>query len=137
VGHFWQAPKVSTRGATNAKLAFPIAVLVIALVTVSAACVARCVGLPCHGATEAASVPPCHKEKPSKVPTESCKQSVLVAAAVDSLTLTKAATVHLAAIAIPAAEAALPFPAIESRVVAQRTSPPGSPELQFSVVRRI
>ena len=85
---------MSTPGATNAWLAFPIAVLVIVLVTASTACVARCVGVPCHGAAEAASVPPCHKEKPSEAPSETCKQSVLVAA-VDSLTLTKAATVIL------------------------------------------
>jgi hypothetical protein len=117
-------------------LAFPIVVLVLALVTASTVCVAQCVGVPCHGAAQAASIPPCHKEKPSKVPTESCKQSVLVAA-IDSLTLTKAATVHLAAVLIPAADAPLSFPAIGSRVVAQSTSPPGSPALQFSVVRRI
>jgi hypothetical protein len=128
---------VSIRGNTDVRwLSLAIAVLVIAVVTASAACVARCAGVPCHGETATAKLPPCHNEKPSEAPSGSCKQSVLIAA-VDLLTVTKIAAVHAAGIAIPAAEAFLPFPGIESRVAGQSSCPPGSPELRFPVVLRI
>ncbi|HYO81799.1 MAG TPA: hypothetical protein VES20_10380 [Bryobacteraceae bacterium] len=128
---------MSTRLKTNVTpLSLPIAVLVIALLTVSAACVARCLGVPCHGVAATASVPPCHKEKPTKAPAEGCQQSVLVAAA-DPLTLTRAATVHFAVTALSAGEASVPRPATVTRVVGESTAPPGSPVLQLSVVLRV
>lgn len=115
-------------------LSLPIPVLVLALLTSSAACVARCVGVSCHIATEAAKLPPCHKEKTA--PVEPCKQSVLIAVT-ESLTLTKPAIIDCSAVGISGEGSSLAFPESATNVVRESTSPPGRPDLRFSVVLRI
>src|SRR3954453_22336269 len=92
------APVITGRNTHVRRLALPIFVLVVALATASAACVARCIGVPCDaavGRAESAKVPPCHKGKPSDAPANGCKQSLLLAAPPDSLTLTKPAITDL------------------------------------------
>ena len=111
-------------------LSFPTSVLVVALLTASGACVARCVAVPCHGPTEAENLPPCHKDKPSKAAVELCKQAVFIAAG-DSQALS------LPVYSIPGTETSLVFSERTTNVVYEGTSPPGPPDIRFSVVRRI
>jgi hypothetical protein len=120
-------------------LSLSVAILVVAVLTASSVCVARCVGAPCHGGVEHAGttkVPPCHKEKPPNSPIEPCKVSVLIATA-DTPALTKAAIVKGASFVIWTEFASLRFPEIGAPAHPETSSPPGSPELRFSVILRI
>ena len=128
---------MSARRKTKVKrLAFPVSVLVTALLTVNALCIMRCAGVPCHGATETPKLPPCHKDKSSKAPIEPCKQPVLVVAA-NSFAPAKSAIVHPSSIGVPWAEISFPLHEKGTDVVGDSASPGGSQDLRFSVVLRI
>lgn len=110
-------------------LSLPISVLVVALLTASGACVARCGAVPCHGPTEAENLPPCHKDKPSKAAVELCKQAVFIAAASHAL--------PLQVFSISGTETSFVLAERATNVVYEGPSPPGAPDLRFSVVLRI
>ena len=118
---------------------FPIQLilLVMALLTINAVCVARCIGIPCDRETQAQSeVPPCHGGE-TKPPVDPCKQLVLLAAA-DQVVLAKyniAASVFT--VDIPEGLSALSFPNPTEQLASLGAAPPGTLQLRFSVVFRL
>ncbi len=64
------------------RMRLQICLVLLALVTASMQCVARCATVPCHSAETSSSshLPPCHRQAPSKqhIPTEACQSLFLV-----------------------------------------------------------
>ena len=114
-----------------------IVFLAIAMVAANAVCVARCLGMPCHGATESrAEVPPCHRSE-SKAPVDPCKQSVFVAFS-DQISLARhTAEGSVFGTTLLEGPHLMSLPEMKQQAASLGASPPSFPQLRFSVVFRI
>jgi hypothetical protein len=118
-----------------------VSVLILALFTASLACAVRCVGASClqkSRQAEAARIPPCHQDNSSDAPSESCTPAVLIAVNTD-LTV-KTATmgpVPSPSVEIVDTSDLFPIHVFAGPAMQEGASPPRSPDLVFSVVRRI
>jgi len=125
---------VTARRNTNVQWLSLPALVFFALFSANAACIVRCIGMPCHAGAKA--TPPCHNEGPEEAPTKPCQRPALITS-VDSDEVATPARAHVISWGVPERITSLHFPAQAAAVPRERDAPPVSEWRKLSGVIRI